>query len=69
MKLLSDAINELKQIIQDLRDDQSKLLSMPLKKVPELIQETIRNFAEDVEDMNAQYEELKALPENPVPTA
>ena len=67
LKMLTDTCNELKQIIQDLKEDQMKLQSvspsMPLKKVNDLINETLNNLNEDLEEINEKYEELKSLPE------
>ena len=63
LKMLSDTGNELKQIIQDLKEDQMKLQCMPLKKVNDLINETLNNLNEDLEEINEKYEELKSLPE------
>jgi len=58
LKILSDSENELKQIIQDLKDDEIKCRSMPLKKVPELVTETIKNLEEDLLDIQEHREEL-----------
>ena len=54
----------LKQIIQELKEDEQRLSSMQLKKVPELIKETLCNLAEDLEEIDQQYEEIKAHPES-----
>ena len=63
--MLQDASKELKQIIQDLKDDELKLapLSSQLKRVPELIQETIKNLEEDEQELNENYDEILAQPE------
>ena len=63
MKMMQDTSNELKKIIQDLKDDQLKLASIPLKNVPDLIKETLSNLEEDLEEINENYEQLKLLPE------
>ena len=60
MKMLLESSAELKQIIQDLKEDESRLQSLSLKKVPELIKETLTNLAEDLEDIEVHYEELKS---------
>jgi hypothetical protein len=63
MSMLLNASNELKQVIQDLKDDQMKLSSMPLKKANELLKESISNIEEDLQDILENYEQLKLLPE------
>src|SRR5437867_3750566 len=44
MSMLLSASNELKQVIQDLKEDQIKLASIPLKKANELLKESIGNI-------------------------
>ena len=61
--MLLDASNDLKQVIQDLKEDQMRLASMPLKKTNELLKESITNIEEDLEDILENYEQLKLLPE------
>ena len=43
IKMLQDASNDLKQIILELKEDEQRVASMQLKKVPELIKETLCN--------------------------
>ena len=62
LKLLSDASNELKQIKQDLKEDESRIQGLGLKRVPELVKETIKNLDEDIQDMQEEYEELSKQP-------
>ena len=62
LKLLSDASNELKQIMQDLKEDESRIQGLGLKRVPELVKETIKNLDEDIQDMQEEYEELSKQP-------
>ena len=59
IKMLQDASNDLKQIIIDLREDEQRVASMQLKKVPELIKETLCNLAEDQEEIEEQLTELR----------
>ena len=40
LKMMCDACSEIKQIIQDLKEDESRIQGMSLKKVPELLTET-----------------------------
>ena len=58
LKLLSDTSIELKQIIQDLKEDEMKISCMQLKKVPELIKETLCNLDEDLNEIEEQHQEL-----------
>lgn len=64
LKILTDASAELKQIIEDLKEDQMKISCMQLKKVPELLKETISNLEEDVQDIEEEHEELLSKPES-----
>ena len=59
IKMLQDASNDLKQIIIDLREDEQRVASLQLKKVPELIKETLCNLAEDQEEIEEQLTELR----------
>lgn len=43
IKLLTDASKDFKQIIQELQEDELRLSCMQLKKIPELIKETLSN--------------------------
>ena len=65
LKLLSDASNALKQIMQDLKEDESRIQGLGLKRVPELVKETIKNLDEDIQDMQEEYEELSKQPAQP----
>ncbi len=66
MKMLNDGTVELKQIIQDLKDDEMKLYSVQgLKRVPELMKETLSNLEEDLKEIGEQIKELTSLPETP----
>lgn len=59
MALLLNASNEVKQVIQELKEDENKLSGLDLKKVPDLLKETIENLEEDLKEIDEQYEELK----------
>ncbi len=63
IKMLSDSSNELKQIMVDLKEDECKLQGLQLKKVPELLKETLSNLEEDQKEIDDKVEELKSLPE------
>ena len=54
LKLLLDASNELKQNIQDLKEEEIKISSLQLKILPE----TLIDLTEDLEDAEGQYNEL-----------
>ena len=58
LKFLLDASNELKQNIQDLKEEEIKISSLQLKILPELIKETLTYLNEDLEDAEGQYNEL-----------
>lgn len=62
LKLLQDASNEIKQIIDDLKEDEMKMSGLQLKKVPMLLKETIDNLIEDKEEFDEKHKELMALP-------
>ena len=65
LKILSDASCELTQIITDLKDDEMKLSCMQMKRVPELVKETLRNLEEDVKEIEVEYRELLYSDEKP----
>ena len=46
IKMLVDSQTEIKQIIQELKEDESRIQCMGLKKVPELLTETLKNMEE-----------------------
>ena len=58
LKMLLDTSNELKQIILDLKDDEMKVSNMSLKRIPDLIKETISNLEEDENEIKTKYNEL-----------
>lgn len=64
LKSLTESSNELKQIIQELKEDEMRLSSMPLKKVPELLKETLNNLDEDLKEIEEIYQELLAMNED-----
>ena len=64
LKLLSDSSVELKQIMQDLKEDETKIAGLTLKQLPLLITETLKNLNEDCEDIDAEYQTVLAAPAN-----
>ena len=64
LKMICDACSEIKQIIQDLKEDESRIQGMSLKKVPELLTETLKNMDEDLKEIEEQHEELLSQPES-----
>lgn len=63
LKLLEDAANEIKQAIQELKEDEAKLPSMGLKRVPELVKDELEDLAEDLIECETEYEDLKNKPD------
>ena len=63
LKRICDACSEIKQIIQDLKEDESRIQGMNLKKVRELLTETLKNMEEDFKEIEEQHKELLSLPE------
>ncbi len=61
LKLLEDAVVEVGQIVQDLKDDYEKIKSMPLKKLHELVADTIKNLEEDTLEFQDQIKEIKSM--------
>ncbi|HRP37985.1 MAG TPA: hypothetical protein PLS50_09335 [Candidatus Dojkabacteria bacterium] len=64
LKVLSDGSKELVQIIQELKEDEVKLPGMNFKRIPELVQETIKNLEEDKLDIDEEYNEVMASNQN-----
>ena len=63
--MLQESSTELKQIVQELREDENKIQGLGLKKTPELLKETINNLDEDIQDMQEEYDELSKQPSQP----
>ena len=61
--MLQDTINEVKQIIQELKDEETKITSLSLVKIPELVKETISNLEEDQQEIQEKHDELLAYNE------
>ena len=65
--MLKNASIELEKIIQDLKSEETKIQSvvqsLSLKRIPELITTTLSNLAEDKQEMDDNYENLKSQPE------
>ena len=59
--MLQDTINEVKQIIQELKDEELKITSLSLVKIPELVKETISNLEEDQQEIQDKHDELLAF--------
>jgi len=64
IKMLLDSSNEIKQIIQELKEDETRIQTLSLKKVPELLKETIQNMEEDKQEIDDKYKELMECPES-----
>jgi len=62
LKMLTDSSTGLKQIIQDLKEDETKIAGLSLKQLPLLISETLKNLNEDCDEIDAEYKEILAAP-------
>ena len=64
LQQLLDASNGLKKLIIDLKDDEMKLKSsgLVLTHVSELIQGELDNLAEELKDVDQNYQEVLAMP-------
>jgi hypothetical protein len=63
MKMLEDACKELEVIIHDLKEDIKTLNGIKLLKVPELVDDTINNLEEDMEEFKNELDHLKNMPD------
>ncbi len=63
LKKLNESADEVKQMIQGLRDELAKVNSLGLKEIPELVEDEICNLEEELEDINAHCKELKSSPD------
>jgi len=63
LKILQDSKDELNKIVVDLKDDEMKLQGMQLKQVFPLIQETLKNLAEDLEEIDEEYKHIESSPD------
>lgn len=57
-KMLEDGKKELLVILSELEMEFEKVKPLNLKRVPELIQTTIQNLKEDLEDMEESIKEI-----------
>ena len=64
LQLLLEASNGLKKLIVDLKDDETKLKSsgLVLTHVSELIEGELENLAEELKDVDQNYQEVLAMP-------
>lgn len=58
LKLLQDALDELKQIVIDLKEDEVKLSGLSLKKIPELLQKTFVSLEDDIKEVQDKYDAI-----------
>jgi septation ring formation regulator EzrA len=63
LEQLDNDIQCLKQVVEELREDEKRIASLSLKRVPELLQETFKNLEEDIEELENGYKELSSQPE------
>ena len=64
LQQLTEASNGLKKLIVDLKDDEMKLKSsgLVLTHVSELIEGELDNLAEELKDVDQNYQEVLAMP-------
>ena len=64
LQQLMEASNGLKKLIVDLKDDEMKLKSsgLVLTHVSELIEGELENLAEELKDVDQNYQEVLAMP-------
>ena len=64
LQQLLEASNGLKKLIVDLKDDETKLKSsgLVLTHVSELIEGELENLAEELKDVDQNYQEVLAMP-------
>ena len=64
LQLLLEASNGLKKLIVDLKDDETKLKSsgLVLTHVSELIEGELENLAEELKDVDQNYQEVLEMP-------
>ena len=64
LQLLLEASNGLKKLIVDLKDDETKLKSsgFVLTHVSELIEGELENLAEELKDVDQNYQEVLEIP-------
>ena len=64
LQQLMEASNGLKKLIVDLKDDEMKLKSsgLVLTHVSELIQGELDNLADELKDVDQNYQEVLAMP-------
>ncbi len=61
--MLEEATRELNELINGLLEDEAKLVGMSLKKVPDLIKDSISDFQEDMAEIKDELEHLKSVTE------
>ena len=64
LQQLMEASNGLKKLIDDLKEDETKLKSsgLVLTHVSELIEDELENLAEELKDVDQNYQEVLAMP-------
>ncbi len=63
LKMLLDESNEIKQLIQDYKEDEMKISSLSLKKIPELLKDELQDLQDEQKEIDEKYEEVKSLPD------
>lgn len=64
LKSLEKESSELTQYITELKEEESKIVTLDVKTVKELVTDELDEMEESLEEINKKIEEIKALPEN-----
>ena len=63
LKELQDSLNEIKQEMLELKEDESKVLNMGLKRIPKLIQDELSELENDQADVEDQFKKVQSTEE------
>lgn len=64
LKFFEDSLNELKQIVVDLKDEEMKISGLQLKQLPLLINETLQNLDEDMKEIEEEMKNIESMPDS-----
>jgi protein subunit release factor A len=59
---LMEQINEYKKMLEDLKGEQNRINGLQLKAIPELVTEELEELQQDIDEVQAKYNELLAAP-------
>lgn len=66
IKFFQDSMNELKQIVSELNEEEVKIRGLQLKQLPLLINETLQNLDEDMKEFEEEIKNIEASPDEQV---